>query len=274
MRIAVTGAAGLTGGAIAALLTQEGHTVRPITRRHLPSLASAATADCRDAEATARAIDGCDLLVHVAGIALGTSVAEAVRRAGTPRLLAISTAAVRSRHRAAVREYLRGEAALRAVRPDAVLVRPTMIYGSDRDRNIHHVIAFARRFRFLPMIGDGSALVQPIHFEDLARAVVLLIQRPDAGTVEAGGGSPVTIRQAATAVLRAVGGPSLLIPVPVGIARSVARIGEAVYGGRIVERVERMLEDRSVDNTRLKELTGLDPRGFDDGVRAQVLASR
>lgn len=274
MRIAVTGAAGLTGGAIAELLAQEGHTVRPIARRHLPSLASAAIADCRDPDATARAIDGCDLLIHGAGIALGPSIAEAIRRAGTPRLLAISTAAVRSRHRAAVGDYLRGEEALRAVRPDAVLVRPTMIYGSDRDRNIHHVIAFARRFRFLPIIGGGSALVQPIHFEDLARAVVLLIRRPNAGTVEAGGGSPLTIREAAAAVLRAIGGPSMLVPVPVGIARSFARVVERARGGRIVERVERMLEDRSVDNTRLRELTGLDPREFDDGVMGQVLASR
>lgn len=272
MKIALTGAAGLTGGAIAERLTRRGHEVIPILRRPASLTPTAVIADCRDVDAMVAALRGSDMLVHVAGISLGSEVAEAVHRAATPRVLAISTAAVHSKHRAAVGDYLRGEAALRSVRPDAVLLRPTMIYGSKRDRNVHHVIAFARRFRSLPVIGDGSALIQPIHFEDVAEAVAALVDRPEAGTVEAGGDEPVTLREAARIVLRSLGGPAILVPIPVILARVVARIAEAVRGGRIVERVERMLEDRAVDNTRLHALTGQRPRSFAEGVRAQIAA--
>jgi len=270
MRVAVTGAGGLTGGKIVERLVEQGHQVVRIVRRELGSREDAVIADCRDRDGLAAAMGGCDLLVHVAGIALGASVAGAIERAGTPRVLAVSTAAVHSRHRVAVEDYLRGEEALRTTRPDAVIVRPTMIYGSSRDRNVHHVIEFARRYRFLPVIGEGSALIQPIHFEDLARAVALLVDRPDAGTVEAGGGSVISVRSAARIILLSLGLPPRIVQVPFGLALGAAKVVESVRGGRVVERVERMREDRSVDNTRLQMLTGLQPRSFDEGVRTQV----
>lgn len=273
MRIAVTGAGGLTGAEVARYLARSGHAVRAVVRRAdavVPGGAERTVADSRDPMALSDAIKGSEILVHVAGISFGASVAKAALRAGIARVVAVSSAGVYSRHRRSEKTYRRGEGSLRQAAPSVLLVRPTMIYGSERDRNVHHVLRFARRFHFLPIVGDGSALVQPIHFEDLAAAIAELATGGATGTIDAGGGASLSVRQAAHAVFAALGSPARLIRIPVPVARTLARSAELVRGGRIAERVERLLEDRTVDNGPLLALTHVRPRDFARGVADQV----
>lgn len=275
MRVAVTGAAGLTGAEIVSLLVRRGHEVRAVVRRQsavTPPGAERAFADCDKPDELVATLEGCDLLIHGAGITSGPGVASAVRRVHTPYVMALSSAGVYSAHRASAAAYLNGERALTEAASDLCLTRPTMIYGSERDRNVHHIIRFARRWGFLPVIGSGRGLVQPIHYEDLAAVVVALAEGRATGIVDAGAVDPLTIREALLAVLSALRRPGRLVPVPTMVAKGGARILESVRGGRIVERVERMLEDRVADNARLIELTGIEPRPFPRGVRDQVAA--
>lgn len=271
----MTGAAGLTGSEIVSLLVRHGHEVRAVIRRRddvTSPGAERAFADCDNPDELVATLDGCDLLIHGAGIMSGSSVASAVRHAKTPHVVALSSAGIYSAHRASAVAYLSGERALTEDAQRLCIIRPTMIYGSERDRNVHHVIGFARRWRFLPLVGSGRGLVQPIHYEDLAAVVVALGEGRATGIVDAGAVEPLTIREALLAVLSALRRPGRLVPVPTLVARGGARILESIRGGRIVERVDRMLEDRVADNTRLIELTGIRPRPFPRGVSDQVAA--
>jgi nucleoside-diphosphate-sugar epimerase len=277
MKVAVTGAAGLTGGEVAARLLRQGHAVRAIVRRSdalVPAGSERVVADCERPEELAETIRGCDALVHAAGITLGRGVAEALKRAPMPRVVALSSAGVYSVHRAASRGYLEGEREIAATASQVCLVRPTMIYGSERDRNVHHVIGFARRWGFLPLVGPGRRLVQPIHYQDLAAVVVALTEGDATGVVDAGAITAITIRDALRAIFDALRRPVRLVPVPISLARGGARLLETIRGGRVVERVDRLLEDRVVDNTRVTELTRIEPRGFPAGVADQVAAIR
>lgn len=267
MKILLTGASGLLGREIGRVLAAAGHEVRG-TARH-PSVGVAAV-DCRDAEMLARSLRGTDMLVHNAGIGLGAHVAEAVRMSDIARVVAISSAAVTSRSRASALSYRVGEEALVSAHRRVLLVRPTMIYGSSRDRNVHHAISFARRFGFLPLVGDGSAKIQPIHFRDLAAAVGDLAEGDAGGIVHAGGAQAVALRDAAAAILDALEMPRRMLRVPYSLARMAGTLGDRVTGRRILERVDRMLEDRIVDNARLLQLTSVRPRDFQTGVRDQV----
>lgn len=267
MRIVLTGATGLLGGELARLLVAAGHDVLRVARTATPGRAAI---DCRDAAALAAVLNGRDVLVHSAGISLGVAVAEALRQAPIGRVVAISSAAVSSRSRASAATYRAGEEALATAHPGALFVRPTMIYGSARDRNVHHAIDFARRFHFLPIVGDGAARIQPIHFRDLAAAVVELVANDASGVVHAGGAAAIPLREAAGAILEALGCKRRVARVPHGLARAAAAVGERATRRRIVERVDRMLEERTVDNTRLLALTSARPRDFPSGVRDQV----
>lgn len=254
-----------------------GHTVtavvrRPEQQRWVPADAHIVSADCLDTPRMNELLGAQGTFVHVAGILLGPALARLPRIADPERLIVVSSAAIHSAHRASASAYREGERALLEARPDAVLLRPTMIYGSERDRNIHHVLAFARRFRFLPLVGTGTGLVQPVHFEDVAAAVAALVEGRVEGPLEIGGASPLTLRSAAETVLRAVGTPDRIVRLPYLPALGAARLVDRLRGSRIAERIERMLEDRTIDNSSITAATGIHPRAFETGIRQQAAA--
>lgn len=53
---------------------------------------------------------------------------------------------------------------------DWIILRPTLIYGFGRDKNIASIASFIRRFRFFPLLGAAKGLRQPIHAGDVAAA--------------------------------------------------------------------------------------------------------
>jgi nucleoside-diphosphate-sugar epimerase len=275
MRIVVTGATGLTGSAVVRELVRLGHEVHgtirsEVGRSEVATLgAKPAMADLTDPAQLARAIAGADAVVHVAGIRLGGTLA----RSGIDRparVVVVSTAAVYSRHQGARAAYLQGEDLIRAVAPGSVFVRPTMIYGSRRDRNVHRVIAFAKRWRFVPLPDGGRSLIQPIHYADLATLIAALVATDASGVVDAGGPAAISLRRAASVILSALRLPERFVPLPLMLAIPLARLVDAASGSRWTERLERTREHRTVDNARALELTRVALRPFEDGVRDEV----
>lgn len=268
----MTGASGLTGRAVATALARKGHHVTGLSRR--PATLEGVrmvVGDAGDPISMAPIVHASDALVHVAGILLGERLAAVpgIERLG--RLVAVSSAGVHSRHRTSAAAYRAGETAIATACTQARIVRPTMIYGSMRDRNIHHLILFARRFGFLPLIGDAQALVQPIHFADLADVIVELLDSPPlSGPVEVGGAAALTLRDALLAILQATSRGTRLVTFPRRAAVGLAAILDALRGSRWVERIERLSEDRSVDNTDVIAATGVRPRPFEVGVAQQA----
>lgn len=51
-----------------------------------------------------------------------------------------------------------------------IVLRPTLIYGYGRDKNIAEIAKFIRRFGFFPLLGAAGGLRQPIHVEDVVFA--------------------------------------------------------------------------------------------------------
>lgn len=268
----MTGAAGMTGSELVARLIARGHEVRAVVRHavSIPGAASVAIGDCADGTVVGPLIHDTDVLVHGAGILEGVRMARVPGIGDVKRIVIVSSAGVYSRHRASVSAYREGEAALAGVARSSVIVRPTMIYGSERDRNIHHVIAAAVRWGVLPLFGPGSALVQPIHFADLASALAEITDSATTGTIDAGGGDVLTGRDLLRTVFACLGRPARLIQLPLAPGIWAARVADRILGGRLAERLERLTEDRSVDNGRLLAITGVHPRRFADGVRDEI----
>lgn len=274
MKVLVTGGTGLTGGAIVTRLISAGHAVTVVgrTSTDLGERVRFLRGDVCDAPFMEGALTGQDALVHVAGITLGRQLADLGALRSVTRVIVISSAAVYSARRRSAAAYRAGEEALRQAHPLAVFLRPTMIYGSWRDRNLHHVIEFARGFGFLPVPMPARALVQPIHFEDLAAAAAALLGRGGAaGAIDAGGDRAVSLRELLRQIFVALDKPARLVDVPTAPVLAVARAVDALRRTRWAERVERLSEDRSVDNGELIRRTGIQPRPLSAGLRAEVL---
>lgn len=58
------------------------------------------------------------------------------------------------------------------------ILRPSLMYGRDRDRNLSVLAASARRWGVLPMPWNATGLRQPVHVDDVATAVLACLDQP------------------------------------------------------------------------------------------------
>lgn len=72
-----------------------------------------------------------------------------------------------------------GEAAVKAFFPDAIIFRPSVIFGP-RDRFMNKMALFMRHIFFVPLIDGGKARFQPVYVGDVVQAVVNACILPNA----------------------------------------------------------------------------------------------
>lgn len=97
-----------------------------------------------------------------------------------------------------------------------VVLRPTLIYGLGRDKNIVEIARFIKRFGFFPLFGKAAGLRQPIHTQDVAAACITALSVPAAPNraYNISGGETLAYRDMVTRVFAALGRPTRLLPVP------------------------------------------------------------
>lgn len=97
-----------------------------------------------------------------------------------------------------------------------VILRPTLIYGLGRDKNISEIARFIRRFSFFPLAGPASGLRQPIHARDVAQAC-LAVLAADCGAGQEyniAGAETLTYREMVTRVFASLDRRPRLLSVP------------------------------------------------------------
>ena len=132
--------------------------------------------------------------VHVAG---ARAIARAAREAGVKHFVHVSAIGADPK---AASDYARtkgeGERAVLEEFPDAVILRPSIVFGPE-DKFFNRFGAMAQISPFLPLIGGGRTKFQPVFVGDLADAIgEAAAGHAKAGTVyEIGGPEVMTFRQ-------------------------------------------------------------------------------
>jgi uncharacterized protein YbjT (DUF2867 family) len=169
MRILLTGATGLLGGELLELLLARGHKTRCLLRPDSPHASRLAgkrvkilRGDAAREEDLYKALGDTDALLHVAGIEYSPPVVRAARRAGVGRILIVGSTSAHSAYAFRSSPKLRMEELVRASGLAWTIVRPSMIYGSERDRNVHRLLRFLDRSPVFPVFGPGTNLWQPV----------------------------------------------------------------------------------------------------------------
>jgi uncharacterized protein YbjT (DUF2867 family) len=121
----------------------------------------------------------------------------------------------------------RGEAALREAFPDAVVLRPSVVFGPEDDF-LNRFATLARSLPALPLFGGGVSKMQPVFVGDVAEAVGCAV---DGGArfgeiYELGGAEIWTLREIVEFVLRTTGRRPALISLPFGVAGLMAQATE------------------------------------------------
>lgn len=114
-----------------------------------------------------------------------------------------------------VRARALGEARVRATAPDAVILRPSVLFGHD-DAFVGALVGLVRALPVIPLFGDGRKLLQPVHVDDVAAAIFKVLELGDAAAplYELGGVRPYAYRDLLALIAARLGRRRLLLPVP------------------------------------------------------------
>ena len=216
-------------------------------------------------------LDGIDTLVYCASMGFGhvPPLISQLEQHGVRRALFMSTTAIfttlPSNSRAA---RLQAEAAVERSAMEWTILRPTMIYGTARDRNISRLLRFLRRVPVFPLC--GNALWQPIYVEDLADAVVAALGAPTTREriYNLAGAEPLRFAELVRTAARALARNVVLVRVPVQAAVAAARVTRVITP----EQVRRLGEDRAFSYAEAARDFGFAPRSFAQGVACEVRA--
>ena len=158
--------------------------------------------------------------VHVDG---ARAVAKAAREAGVKRFIHVSAIGADRKSDAAYgRTKAAGEAAVLEEFPDAVIVRPSLVFGPE-DQLFNRFADLARMSPVLPVIG-GKTRFQPVFVGDLAAAITRIAEGDGkAGEVfEIGGPDVMTMRQIMTKVEEWAGRDRTKLGLPLWVAKLLA----------------------------------------------------
>ena len=147
-----------------------------------------------------------------------------------------------------------------------VILRPTLIYGLGRDKNISEIACFIRRFGFFPVLGEAKGLRQPIHAEDVAGACLAALQGSDvrSRSYNISGGETLTYREMVARVFAALSRRPRLLTVPLWAFRLAVTTLRCLprYRQWSAAMAERMNSDLVFDHADAVRDLGFKPRGF------------
>ena len=275
----------MLGGALLSLLLAEGHETRCMVREGSPNAsrlegmpAETVRGDAGDAASLSLALSGIEAMVHVAGIEHTPKVLEALRLRGVERLVMVGSTSAHSEYEPRSGPRLRMEKLVRESGLAYTLVRPTMIYGSELDKNMHRLLRFLDRSPVFPMFGSGENLWQPVYHEDCARGVYEALVRPVAvgQSYDLPGAEPLTYLDLVKIAAGALGKKPRVVRLPLEPVRRTLAAAEKLRLPLPIgsEQVLRLREDKAYPYEKARRELGYAPRLFREGIALEVTRLR
>ncbi len=295
MKVLVTGGTGVVGKAAVDRLVERGHSVRLVSRhasddaQQWPTGVEPRPGDVGDPDALRGAADGCDAVLHVAGIVAesppevtfervnvqGTRnlVAEA-NRAGVRRFVHVSSLGAERGSSDYHRSKAAGEEAVRGGFAGAwTVIRPGNVYGPG-DEVISLLFKMVRTLPAVPVIGGGDQPFQPVWVDDLAEALVRLLERDDlaGASLDLAGPETTTVADLLDRMEAITDRKPVRVPVPEMVAKLGVQAAELVGMALPVtdDQLVMLAEENLIppgQRNALTDVLGVTPTSLDEGLR-------
>lgn len=291
--VVVFGGSGFIGRHVVRSLAMRGYRIRAACRRpdlagHLQPLGNVGQiqpvqANLRMRWSIERAVEGADHVVNLVGILhesgrqrfttvhqLGAqAVAEAARAAGAGFTHISALGADPRSESAYARTKALGEKAVFAAIPDAVVLRPSVVFGPE-DAFFNRFAAMARFSPALPLIGGGRTRFQPVYVADIAEAVARSVDGAVQGgkVYELGGPNVLTFKECMQELLAVTERKRLLVPLPWWAASLMAAFLGLLPKPLLTKdqvtqlRVDNVVSQTAIDEGRTLAGLGIQPRSL------------
>jgi NADH dehydrogenase len=293
VKVLVTGGTGFVGTRVVHALRTRDQAVRALVRR--PERAKTleawgcelATGDVTDAAGLRAATDGCDAVIHLVSIITGKpedfervmtkgtqDLLAAAKDAGVGRFVLMSALGVNEQNRDLV-PYFRAkwsmEQAVASSGVDFVVFRPSFVFGKEGGV-LPMFIRQVKLSPLTPVVGDGTARLQPIWVDDVAEFFAQSVDSAGASrrTFEIGGPDAVTWNEFYARVKKVLDVRRGTVHLPVGLVRAAATVAEKLPGAPITRDQLTMLTkggDNVCDNGPALETFSVDLVRLDEQIR-------
>ena len=287
--ICLVGGSGFVGRHVASLLCTEGVALRIPTRRRervksdlivLPNT-EVIEADINDAKVLGELVSGCAAVINLTGILhehskgdfrrihaeLPRRIVNACRVGGVSRLVHVS--ALKAAHDAPS-EYLRskaeGEQQIRAAEANGIqttIFRPSVIFGRD-DAFLNLFAKLARLSPLIPL-GCPNARFQPVHVEDVARAIATCLDNPETAgrTFELCGPKVYRLRELVEYVCALRGLGRVIVPLSARMSQMQAWLLEHLPGQLMTRDNVRSMQIDNVCDCAFPSFAGIAPSALE-----------
>jgi len=294
MLVLVTGGTGVVGARTVDELTKRGHRVRIVSRnaeadaKRWTSGVEAWPADVVKASGLDGAADGCDVVLHIAGIVAesppeityrgvnvdGTrNVIREAERARCGRFIYISSLGADTGESDYHRSKREGEKLAQNFRGGWMILRLANVYGPG-DEVLSLVLNMMRTLPAIPIIDGGEDQFQPVWVNDVASAIVKAVERTDlhGRTLEIAGADVTSMEEILKKMEKITGRSPVRVPIPGFLARAGAAMADlAGITLPVNESQLTMLREgnviRNAGGNALPGIFGITPTPIDDGLR-------
>src|SRR6266481_6306450 len=297
MKVFLTGATGFVGSHLLRRLLAEGHSVRALVRDvdKAGSLARQGTelvkGDVVENTGLDECLLGCDAVIHLVGIIvenrgvtfervhhLGTRhVVEAAMRNGIPRFVQMSALGVRADGVAAYQTTKwKAEEAVRQSGIAYCILRPSVIFGPG-DGFVSQMLDTMRNVPMMrPVPGDGKPRFRPIFIDDVTTCFARALTT-DAATnqaIDLGGRDELPLNDLLRQIAQQAGIRKLAVHVPLPLLFVGAAMAQTLFKRApvTVDQLRMLREGSTCDITRMKQIFGVEPRGFAEGLSTWLCA--
>ncbi len=296
--VTIYGGSGFVGRYIARRMAAEGWRVRVAVRRPNEAMfvrpygavgqVEPILCNIRDDASVAAAMHGADAVVNCVGVLneLGKNAFDAVQADGAERIarLAAAQGVDRMVHISAIgadadsdSEYARtkaqGEAGVLQNMPGAVILRPSVIFGTE-DQFFNRFAGMTRMSPFLPLVGADTKF-QPVYVDDVAQAAVQgVLGNAPAGVYELGGPEVKSFRALMQQMLDVIHRRRIIIGMPFWAAKIMAGVLDIAKFVSFQLFPNHILTRDQLKNLRRDNVVAEDAKGFTDiGIELTTLES-
>lgn len=285
--VTIYGGSGFVGRYIARRLAKEGWRVRVAVRRpneamHVkpygtPGQVEPVLCNIRDDASVRAVMQGADAVVNCVGILAESGknrfdavqaegpgrVARIAAEMGVARMVQISAIGADAESKS---DYARtkalGEQAVLQHMPDAVILRPSVVFG-DEDQFFNRFARMSQLGPILPVVGAETRF-QPVYVDDVARAAVLaVLGKASPGIYELGGPDVSTFRALMEQMLAVIQRRRMIVNIPFPLARLMGLAFDMLHKITLGLVPAQITRDQ-VRNLARDNVVSEDARGFSD----------